>query len=158
MALVVSPPSDKKRVKVYELRNNDWFDRGTGFCTGRIVNVSIHFHIIVTGYYQEPPKLRGKPKACRVANCLSPQDESKVYVESEDQPERLLLETQITKDDGYQKQQGMNPPQVHAWHDNQFTTLQIHSSSGRSILERTWPLVFKRLKAAQQFGQYFLAN
>lgn len=25
--------TDKKRVKVYELRNNDWFDRGTGFCT-----------------------------------------------------------------------------------------------------------------------------
>lgn len=33
------------------------------------------------------------------------QDESKVYVESEDQPDRLLLETKITKDDGYQKQQ-----------------------------------------------------
>lgn len=30
---VPNPPSDKKRVKVYELRNNDWFDRGTGFCT-----------------------------------------------------------------------------------------------------------------------------
>lgn len=39
MALVVPPPNDKKRVKVYELRNNDWFDRGTGFCTGRVVNV-----------------------------------------------------------------------------------------------------------------------
>ena len=34
------------------------------------------------------------------------QDESKIYVESEDSPERLLLETKITKDDGYQKQQG----------------------------------------------------
>jgi hypothetical protein len=33
--------NDKKRVKVYELRENDWFDRGTGFCTGQIVNVSI---------------------------------------------------------------------------------------------------------------------
>jgi len=40
MALVVPPPNDKKRVKVYELKNNDWFDRGTGFCTGRVVNVS----------------------------------------------------------------------------------------------------------------------
>lgn len=42
MALVVvpPPPNDKKRVKVYELRNGDWFDRGTGFCTGRVVNVS----------------------------------------------------------------------------------------------------------------------
>lgn len=39
MALAVPPLNDKKRVKVYELRNNDWFDRGTGFCTGQIVNV-----------------------------------------------------------------------------------------------------------------------
>lgn len=39
MALVVPPPIDKKRVKVYELRNNDWFDRGTGFCTGRVIGV-----------------------------------------------------------------------------------------------------------------------
>ena len=46
----------------------------------------------------------------------APQDESKVYVESEDQPERLLLETKITKDDGYQKQQGMDLPQGHFRH------------------------------------------
>ncbi|KAL8717139.1 MAG: hypothetical protein Q9225_005593 [Loekoesia sp. 1 TL-2023] len=70
MALVVPSPIDKKRVKVYELRNNDWFDRGTGFCTGRVV-----------------------------------EDESRIYVESEDQPERMLLESRISKDDGYQKQQ-----------------------------------------------------
>lgn len=70
MALMVPPSNEKKRVKVYELKNNDWFDRGTGFCTGRIIN-----------------------------------DDSKIYVESEDSPERLLLETKITKDDGYQKQQ-----------------------------------------------------
>lgn len=29
-----------------------------------------------------------------------------MIVESEDQPERLLLETKIIKDDGFQKQQG----------------------------------------------------
>jgi protein phosphatase-4 regulatory subunit 3 len=28
------PASERKRVKVYELKNNDWFDRGTGFCKG----------------------------------------------------------------------------------------------------------------------------
>ena len=33
-------PSTPRRVKVYELRNNDWFDRGTGYCTGEMVNVS----------------------------------------------------------------------------------------------------------------------
>ncbi|ETN46503.1 uncharacterized protein HMPREF1541_00688 [Cyphellophora europaea CBS 101466] len=70
--MAIQPPlaNDKKRVKVYELRDNDWFDRGTGFCTGQVIN-----------------------------------DEPRVFVESEDQPERMLLETKIRKDDGYQKQQ-----------------------------------------------------
>lgn len=35
-----------------------------------------------------------------------PQDEHRIFVESEDEPNRVLLETKITKDDGYQKQQG----------------------------------------------------
>jgi hypothetical protein len=34
------PANDRKRVKVYELKNNDWFDRGTGFCKGVVQNVS----------------------------------------------------------------------------------------------------------------------
>ncbi|KAH7630670.1 hypothetical protein SMAC4_00966 [Sordaria macrospora] len=68
--------TDKKRVKVYELRNNDWFDRGTGFCTAQFV-----------------PVQENQPK------------EPRVIVESEDQPDRLLLETKIVKDDGFQKQQ-----------------------------------------------------
>ncbi|KAF2002397.1 DUF625-domain-containing protein [Amniculicola lignicola CBS 123094] len=38
MALVGAPANDRKRVKVYELKNNDWFDRGTGFCRGVVVN------------------------------------------------------------------------------------------------------------------------
>jgi protein phosphatase-4 regulatory subunit 3 len=33
--------TDKKRVKVYELRNNDWFDRGTGFCTATFTTVRL---------------------------------------------------------------------------------------------------------------------
>lgn len=37
---VPHPSTDKKRVKVYELRNNDWFDRGTGFCTAAFNIVS----------------------------------------------------------------------------------------------------------------------
>lgn len=41
MALQVPAANDKRRVKVYELKENDWFDRGTGFCTGQFVNVSI---------------------------------------------------------------------------------------------------------------------
>lgn len=34
------------------------------------------------------------------------QDEPRIFVESEDEPDRVLLETKITKEDGYQKQQG----------------------------------------------------
>ncbi|CAG7941465.1 unnamed protein product [Penicillium olsonii] len=70
MALEVQPPDGRRRVKVYELRDNDWFDRGTGFCTGQILG-----------------------------------EESRIFVESEDQPNRVLLETKINKDDSYQKQQ-----------------------------------------------------
>jgi len=36
---VPNPPNEKKRVKVYELRNNDWFDRGTGFCSASFIFV-----------------------------------------------------------------------------------------------------------------------
>ncbi|KAH8681480.1 component of IIS longevity pathway SMK-1-domain-containing protein [Xylariales sp. PMI_506] len=72
---VPHPSTDKKRVKVYELRNNDWFDRGTGFCTAA-------FHVIEDG-----------------------QREPRVVVESEDQPDRILLETRVCKGDGFHKQQ-----------------------------------------------------
>jgi hypothetical protein len=41
MALVPPPANDRKRVKVYELKNNDWFDRGTGFCRGLVVSVRL---------------------------------------------------------------------------------------------------------------------
>jgi len=71
MALAAPPLNDRKRVKVYELKNNDWYDRGTGFCAGQI---------------------------------LSP-EEARILVQSEDDPNRTLLETRISKDDGYQKQQ-----------------------------------------------------
>lgn len=46
MALAIKLPQDRKRVKVYELRDNDWFDRGTGFCTGAIVEVSLSDAIV----------------------------------------------------------------------------------------------------------------
>ena len=49
------------------------------------------------------------------------QEESKIFVESEDQPERLLLDTKIVKDDGYQKQQGesyVDPPEAEATVDS----------------------------------------
>lgn len=67
--------NERKRVKVYELKNNDWYDRGTGFCSGT--------------HYTSLPE--------------SP--DARVLVQSEDDANRVLLETRITKDDGYQKQQ-----------------------------------------------------
>ncbi|TKA29865.1 hypothetical protein B0A50_03229 [Salinomyces thailandicus] len=74
-----SPPSpaphERKRVKVYELKNNDWYDRGTGFCSGQL--------------------LGGMPE----------NPDARIVVVSEDDTERVLLETRISKDDGYQKQQ-----------------------------------------------------
>ena len=70
--------ADRKRVKVYELKNNDWYDRGTGFCTGQFIN--------------SPSSSPENPDA-------------RIIVVSEDDPNRTLLETRITKDDGYQKQQ-----------------------------------------------------
>ncbi|KAF4629837.1 hypothetical protein G7Y89_g8304 [Cudoniella acicularis] len=70
------PPSNKKRVKVYELRNSDWFDRGTGFCT-----------------------------AAFIFNEVTRQEEPRVIVQSEDHPERILLETRICKEELFQKQQ-----------------------------------------------------
>jgi len=42
MALEASPVNERKRVKVYELKDSDWWDRGTGF-------VAVHI-ILVSGY------------------------------------------------------------------------------------------------------------
>ncbi|KAI0380022.1 DUF625-domain-containing protein [Hypomontagnella monticulosa] len=73
---VPHPSTDKKRVKVYELRNNDWFDRGTGLCTAA-------FSVSEDGQQRDP----------------------RVIVESEDQPDRVLLDTRVCKEDGFHKQQ-----------------------------------------------------
>ena len=77
-AAAAAASADRRRVKVYELKNNDWYDRGTGFCSGQCVN--------------SPNSTPENPDA-------------RIIVVSEDEPNRTLLETRITKDDGYQKQQ-----------------------------------------------------
>ncbi|KAJ5113885.1 hypothetical protein N7456_002419 [Penicillium angulare] len=98
MALDLQPPDGRKRVKVYELRDNDWFDRGTGFCTGQILGVS--FHLLTEAHNPRHAApftvLRDRARAW---------EEPRIFVESEDLPNRVLLETRISKDDGYQKQQ-----------------------------------------------------
>jgi protein phosphatase 4 regulatory subunit 3 len=67
MALQVPLANDKKRVKVYELRDNDWFDRGTGFCTGQIINVST----FLTSWRGSNSLLRDGALACLFAHNLS---------------------------------------------------------------------------------------
>jgi len=42
-----------------------------------------------------------------VADTRGAQDEPHIQVKSEEEQDRMLLETRIIKDDGYQKQQGM---------------------------------------------------
>ncbi|KAL1892229.1 Platinum sensitivity protein [Sporothrix stenoceras] len=76
MAQQVPHQIDRKRVKVYELRNNDWFDRGTGFCSSTYITTD-------EGEVREP----------------------RIVVESEDAPDRLLLDTRIHHEDGFQRQQ-----------------------------------------------------
>ncbi|KAF3767871.1 hypothetical protein M406DRAFT_345668 [Cryphonectria parasitica EP155] len=70
--------TDRRRVKVYELRENDWFDRGTGFCTANFVEID------------------------------DGAKEARVIVDSEEEPLRVLLETRIHREDGFQKQQGID--------------------------------------------------
>ena len=40
-------------------------------------------------------------------NNATRQEEPRVLVQSEDEPDRMLLETKICKEDGFQKQQGI---------------------------------------------------
>ncbi|KAL4806113.1 component of IIS longevity pathway SMK-1-domain-containing protein [Aspergillus unguis] len=110
MASELQPPGDRKRVKVYELKENDWFDRGTGFCTGRILDVSI----FDTPWYLAWPDRARIPShsvpfarwfLLAVVGAHGCHDEPRIFVESEDKPIRVLLETRISKDGGYQKQQ-----------------------------------------------------
>lgn len=92
MALAVpNPPTTPRRVKVYELRNSDWFDRGTGYCTGQILNVGAYI-------------VCNQKHLCHKLTEI--QDEPHIQVKSEEEADKLLLDTKIVKDDGYQKQQG----------------------------------------------------
>lgn len=78
MALPAPTLNNTKRVKVYELKNNDWYDRGTGFCSGTVLSAP---------------------------SSSSDTIDAHIVVVSEEDTNRTLLETRITKDDGYQKQQ-----------------------------------------------------
>ena len=61
-----------------------------------------------------PPLLPTRVPEIAMLMLSSTQDEPRIFVESEDQPDRMLLETKISKDDGYQKQQGLIIGAIHA--------------------------------------------
>lgn len=56
---------DRRRVKVYELRDNDWFDRGTGFCSAEFIEVRLdcpmlsRFHSPLSFMCPKPARLLG---------------------------------------------------------------------------------------------------
>lgn len=111
MAQATKPSQDRKRVKVYELRDNDWFDRGTGFCTGEVINVS-PLTSLPRPCHTGPHVGLGDSYALQLRKetdnrTWMMQDVPKIFVESEDEKGRYLLETEIGKEEGYQKQQGL---------------------------------------------------
>ncbi|KAK4546703.1 hypothetical protein LTR36_001921 [Oleoguttula mirabilis] len=100
---------ERKRVKVYELKNNDWYDRGTGFCFGQIVN--------------SPQSTPESPDA-------------RILVVSEEDTSRVLLETRITKDDGYQKQQDT----LIVWTESNGTDMALSFQEAEGC-SQTWEFV-----------------
>lgn len=82
------------------------------------------------------------------------QDEARIHVQSEDEPDRTLLETKIAKDDGYQKQQGA-PPAPPAISDRVLMLSQIRSSCGQNRMSPTWRSAFRSQKDVQLYGGHF---
>ncbi|KKA28552.1 hypothetical protein TD95_002232 [Thielaviopsis punctulata] len=83
------PSSNTRRVKLYELHGNDWFDKGIGFCNAGYSQVFLNL--------QTEDGQEGEPQ---------------VMVHAEENPDRFLLFSTITKEDGFQKQQVWTDPQT----------------------------------------------
>ncbi|OXH35304.1 nuclear protein [Cryptococcus neoformans] len=75
---------ERKRVKVYELRDESWFDRGTGICRG-MINADGHAVILVEA---ESPQVQGN------------EDEPGGFLTKD-----ILLNSNVERDDIYGKQQ-----------------------------------------------------
>lgn len=69
------PKADEYRVKLFNLRDNDWQDQGTGYCTVKTVETA------------------------------NDRKETHIVVESEDEPGRLILEETVQEGDDFQTQQ-----------------------------------------------------
>lgn len=68
-------PADRCRVKLYTLHDSDWQDQGTGYCTVNFVETA-----------------NERREAC-------------ISVNSEEEPDRLMLEEKVHQDDNFQLQQ-----------------------------------------------------
>lgn len=84
-------------IQVYELRDESWFDRGTGICRG-MINADGHAVILVEA---ESPQVQ----------------------ENEDEPggfltKDILLNSNVERDDIYGKQQGLFPASTRSESDN----------------------------------------
>lgn len=123
--------SERKRVKVYELRENDWFDRGTGFCEVQIIQVGLS--CLAKSALSSCETLDDEDDNVITSSYL--QADGRIYVESEDEPERALLEVKIKKDDNYQRQQGTIEP---GNDDTMAYTYQTHLSFGPTRRAWTW--------------------
>lgn len=90
-------------VLCFRSRASNWVLRGRDSCFG-----------VCPGIYT------GWMGVANVVSLSLSQDEPRLYVESEDEPGRVLLETRIIRDDGYQKQQGPVPsrPNFYCLQDN----------------------------------------
>lgn len=67
-------------------------------------------YLVVHGLFsrcaQTPGRVNVVADLSRVQNESNRQDEPRIIVHSEDDPDRILLETRICREDGFQKQQG----------------------------------------------------
>lgn len=148
MALAAQPANDRKRVKVYELKNGDWFDRGTGFCTGTMVNV--RRDTCLPGC----PCARARPSTLR--NVLTSLATARMKRASTSSPKtspyapcsRLASRRMMDIRSNKVKQEAA--ALTGGW--DMLRIAQIHSLCGRSRMAPTWRLASRRLKAVGQYG------
>jgi hypothetical protein len=157
-----SLPHERKRVKVYELKSNDWFDRGTGFCTGQLVNVCISTWTTLSSSYSI--NRVGITRQAHVhfsaiaEHFITATDFFRCYrmkLEYTYSPKMNL--TAPYSRPRYPKMMATRNNKVRQLQrvivmENAEIRLQIPSLCGQKPMSRTWPLVSRNRKVAPQFG------
>jgi hypothetical protein len=96
----------RRRVKVYELdAENNWEDKGTGHVSCTNIAVSTVFYFLSLFGFCESIF----PEIITNLYNLQKNEEYHVVVKSEKDPEVLLLEAPVCKEDIYELQQGLSP-------------------------------------------------